>query len=142
VTTSHEWDHGRGLLRVTADPSDDGAVRLAAQAHATVDQDDCGTVLDVDVIGLPALVLPHLRQYRAQPGTPMPPSGIAHDLDAAWLWVHLAGGPRAHRIAGLVLVSLCLSDRGLCRIEVRFLGEDGPKNTDDAASHAHPTTTN
>jgi hypothetical protein len=140
--TSHEWDHDRGMLRLTMDHTGDGSVRLAARAHAIVDQDGSGSILDVDMIGLPPLVLPHLREYRTRQGGPMPPSGIALDLDAAWLWLHLTEGTRAHRMAGSALVWLYLSETRLCRIEIRFLAGKAANDVRAKAGNELATTTN
>ncbi|QUH04054.1 hypothetical protein HUO13_27445 [Saccharopolyspora erythraea] len=70
----------------------------------------------------------------------MSPSGIEFDPDAAWLWLHLNEGGRVRRMAGPALVRLYLYERGLVRIEIRFLSADS--GSGDAADSELTMTTN
>jgi hypothetical protein len=113
------WDQRGHALRIEFDPPS-ALVLLAVSARGIVSLDADGNVLDIDLVGLPSYALPYLTQYSVGRATNLHPSELALDLDAAWLWIHLAEGQRATRRFGLARLELDIYAGVLVRLDIRF----------------------
>lgn len=115
------WRASSGALelrlagQVPGDP-----VQAVARALLAVDLDDHSRVLDVDVIGLPAELLTPLSRYAVPPHPSYGRDPVALDLDAAWLWIHVQDGRRAHRHRQPAIVRFSFAGERLAAIRARL----------------------
>ena len=117
VTPRVHWDAARRRLLVTYGTRALSARREVVAAPATVVLDGHGTALDVDIKALPDRVSDALSRYAVSRRRP-PRDGIALDVDAAWLWLHLAEGTAAQRLSGTARVRLVLDGTDVVEVEV------------------------
>ncbi|MBB2911677.1 hypothetical protein FHS43_002950 [Streptosporangium becharense] len=124
------WRVSSGTLELRLGRSSpDEPVHAVVHALLVVDLDDRSRVLDVDVIGLPSGLLTRLRRYAAPPRPapdPVPGSGpVALDLDAAWLWIHVQDGRRAHRHRRPAIVRFSFAGERLTAIRAHLPAPEG-----------------
>ncbi|MFD3733895.1 hypothetical protein [Streptomyces sp. NPDC058632] len=112
-----DWDAARCHLLVdygaTAHPPRHEEVAVPA----IVVLDRHGSAIDVDIMALPDRVAGALATYAVSVRKP-PRNGIAFDVDAAWLWLHLVEGIPARQFGGTAHVRIAFDGTEIAEVEL------------------------
>ncbi|MGW0615399.1 hypothetical protein [Streptomyces sp. NPDC002788] len=112
-----DWDAARRHLLVGYGPSAHLPYQEEVVAAATVVLDVHGRVIDVDIMTLPDRVADALSSYAVSVRKP-PKNCIAFDVDAAWLWLHLADGVPAQRFSGAAHVRIAFDGPDIVEVDL------------------------
>jgi hypothetical protein len=121
-----EWDPKLGRLRVCYTTAGKRYRREEVSSPVAVDFDTRGRVIDVDVADLPLRIADLLACYAVSRTRAVSQVGIALDLDARSLWLHLSNGHRADRICCQGSVSFAFDGEMLADVGMTLHNYAGP----------------
>ncbi|MEV6953730.1 hypothetical protein [Streptomyces sp. NPDC051183] len=124
-TPKVDWDAARRRLLVGYGATAPLVHHEEVALPATVVLDGNGSAIDVDIMALPDRVADALAAYAVSVRRP-PRNGIALDVDAAQLWLHLADGVPAQQLGGTAHVRISFGDTEIAEVELTLLPTPAP----------------